>query len=87
MNLNNMEQLYSVRKKSGRYIVWCDECWYETTDCPYPHFTKAEAEKIVEQMKNHYCYDAYIEDKDGKALIKEAKPTTVEIKKAFFRKF
>ena len=82
-----MEQLYSVRKKSGRYIVWCDECWYETADYPYPYFTKERAEQIVEQMKKHYCYDAYIEDKDGNAIVKEAAPAPVEFKKAFFRKF
>ena len=82
-----MEQLYSVRKKSGRYIVWCDDCWYETSDCPHPFFTKEQAEKIVKQMRNHYCYDAYIEDENGNPVIKQAAPILKEIKKAFFRKF
>ena len=85
---NIMEQLYSVKKKSGRYIVWCDEHWYETVEYPYPHFSKAEAEAIVKQMRNHYCYDAVIEDKDGNlAENPAAKPIPTEIKKSFFKKF
>ena len=84
-----MEQLYSVKKKkSGLYIVWCDECWYETSEEPYPHFTKEEAEDIVKQMKNHYCYDAVIEDRNGNLLVKEqVTPMPAEFKKSFFKKF
>lgn len=84
-----MEQLYSVKKrKSGRYIVWCDECWYETTEQPYPHFTKKEAEAIVKQMKNHYCYDAVIEGKNGTLVVEpKENPMRIEVKKSFFKKF
>ena len=55
------ENLYSIRiDKGGRYVRYCDDCWYEATDTELRLFTKEEAEKIAAQMKNHYVYSVTI---------------------------
>lgn len=85
-----MEKMYSVKcPNTGKYIVWCDECWYETTTFPNPIYTKEQAEAIVKQMRNHYVYNAVLVDSNGKELVeklpnpmKEAEP-----QKSFFSKF
>ncbi len=64
-----MEKMYSVKTaRNGRYIVWCDEHWYETMPAPNPVYTKEEAEAIVKQLKNHYVYTAFLVDEDGNEL-------------------
>lgn len=51
---------------SGRYITWCDECWYETTNEPYLILeSREEAMAIAEQMRKHYTYKTVIVDSDG----------------------
>ena len=55
------ENLYSIRiDKGGRYVRYCDDCWYEATDTELRLFTKEEAEKIAAQMKTHYVYSVTI---------------------------
>ena len=55
------ENLYSIRiDKGGRYVRYCDDCWYDATDTELRLFTKEEAEKIAAQMKNHYVYSVTI---------------------------
>lgn len=84
-----MEKLYSVKLPStGKYILWCDECWYETTPVPNCNFTEEQAKAIVKQLRNHYTYNAIVVDKDGVELAKPAavNPMTT-VKKSFFRKF
>lgn len=52
--------------KSGRYIQYCDNCWYETFGAePLYTFTLERAHEIVNQMKNHYVYQMSIEGEDG----------------------
>lgn len=58
-----MDKLYSIKiNKTGRYVKYCDEHWYETSSEELRLFTKDEAEKIREQMKNHYVYALTISD-------------------------
>ena len=56
-----MDKLYSVKiNKSGRYVRYCDDCWYETATVELNLFTKEMAEEIVKQMRKHYVYDVTI---------------------------
>ena len=55
------KNLYSIKiDKTGRYVKYCDDCWYETCEEEFRFFTKEEAEKIRKQMKNHYVYKVTI---------------------------
>ena len=81
-----MENLYSVKcPNTGRYIVWCDEHWYETDKEPVTIFEKEKAEAIVKQLRNHYIYNAVVVDADGNELAaKEPEnPMKQEEKKSF----
>ena len=85
-----MEKMYSVKcPNTGRYIAWCDEHWYETTQFPNPIYTKEQAEAVVKQMQSHYTYNAILVDSEGNELvekkqnpIKPAKPAN-----SFFKNF
>ena len=56
-----MENLYSVKiNKTGRYVTYCDDCWYEASDSPMGRFTKDRAEEIAKQMRRHYVYDVTV---------------------------
>ena len=64
------ENLYSIRiDKSGRYVRYCDDCWYEATDTELRLFTKEEAEKIAAQMRNHYVYNVTISNGKERIVI------------------
>lgn len=69
-----MEQkLYSIKVNgSGRYITYCDDCWYETSEAEFPYFTKEQAEKIRKQLKSHYVYNVTISN--GDEVLAEEKP-------------
>lgn len=57
---------YGIKiSKSGRYITYCDKCWYETNKGPIFLFTKDQAKAIAEQMRNHYVYEVDIVGEDG----------------------
>ena len=52
-------------KKDGRYIQFCDDCWYDGVPYPLYKFTLEEARRIAGQMKNHYRYVIEIIGEDG----------------------
>ena len=52
-------------KKDGRYIQFCDDCWYDGVPYPLYKFTLEEARRIAGQMKNHYRYIIEIIGEDG----------------------
>ena len=52
-------------KKDGRYIQFCDDCWYDGVSYPLYKFTLEEAIRIAGHMKNHYCYVIEIIGEDG----------------------
>lgn len=57
--------MYSVQiKATGKYVKYCDDCWYETSNEPWNMYSKEEAEKIAHQMKKHYVYEVVISDGD-----------------------
>ena len=62
------EKLYSVRLKSGRYILNCDDNWYETCDYDNRFFTKEEALKIKDQLIHHFQYYAVLCSEDGEEV-------------------
>ena len=65
-----------------RYVSYCDECWYETTENPIYIFTEQEARKIAQQMKSHYVYDISVIAEDGTTVFSTKKnPMTVETEK------
>ena len=71
-------------KKDGRYIQFCDDCWYDGVPYPLYKFTLEEAHRIAGQMKNHYCYVIEIIGEDGVVAekinwIKTPKPATVTV--------
>lgn len=51
-------ELYSIEINTytspKRYIAFCDDRWYETTDNSLPVYTKQEVDKIVTQLQKHY---------------------------------
>ena len=49
----------------GRYIQFCDDCWYDGVSYPLYKFTLEEARRIAGQMKNHYRYVIEIIGEDG----------------------
>ena len=54
-------ELYSVKNvKTNRYIIHCDENWYEATAGEMRLFTKPQAESIAKQLRQHYVYDVVI---------------------------
>ena len=68
----------------GRYIQFCDDCWYDGVSYPLYKFTLEEAIRIAGQMKNHYCYVIEIIGEDGVVAekinwIKTPKPATVTV--------
>lgn len=70
------EKLYPIKiNKTGRYIVHCDENWYETDSVPAMKFTKQECDSIVKQLKNHYVYSVTIE---GLEPVIDVKPVEVK---------
>ena len=55
------KNLYSVRiNRTGKYVKYCDDCWYETIDEELRVFSKDRAEQVVKQMRSHYVYDVTI---------------------------
>ena len=67
------EKLYSIKiDKSGRYVRFCDDCWYETDETELRIFTREQCERIKAQMKNHYVYKVTISD--GEETILEDAP-------------
>lgn len=69
-------ETYPVKlKKTGRYIKWCDESWYETSNEPWAKFPIEEAQKVVTRLRRHYVFDAFIEghDKAPKPITKPKK--------------
>ena len=71
-------------KKDGRYIQFCDDCWYDGVPYPLYKFTLEEARRIAGQMKNHYRYVIEIIGEDGVVAekinwIKTPKPATVTV--------
>ena len=75
---------------TGRYIVWCDECWYETTDNKHLALdSKEEAMAIAQQMRKHYTYKTVIVDSDvNEEVVDFLKKTTNPMKEeSFFEEF
>ena len=67
------QKLYSIRiDKTGRYVTYCDKCWYETGEDELRIFTKEQCERIKAQMKNHYVYKLTISD--GEEIILQDLP-------------
>lgn len=71
-------------KKDGRYVQFCNDCWYDGFPYPLYMFTLEEAHRIAEQMKKHYCYVIEIIGEDGVVAekinwIKTPKPATVTV--------
>lgn len=55
--------MYSVQiKATGKYVKYCDDCWYETSTDRWGNYTKEEAEKIAKRMQKHYVYSVIISD-------------------------
>ena len=55
------KNLYSVRiNRTGKYVKYCDDCWYETIDEELRVFSKDRAEQVAKQMRSHYVYDVTI---------------------------
>lgn len=61
-----MEKLYTVKINStGRFIAWCNECWYETSPEKIFNYTHEQAVSVANQMRNHYTYEVTLVGQDG----------------------
>ena len=65
---------YAVRVRDGRWLNYCDECWYETIEFPKYQYTKEEAMAIAKQMQNHYVYKCWIENADETIVVDRFAP-------------
>lgn len=75
--------MYAIKiNKTHRYISYCDECWYETSEVPIYVYTKDQALAIAEQMKNHYVYSVTISDREGNSEIVGTNPMKETVKAA-----
>jgi hypothetical protein len=84
-----MDKMYSVKiNKSGRYVRYCDDCWYEADTCDVGRFSKERAEEIAKQMRKHYVYDVTISNGDDTRVfgLKPAKPQATAEKPAGVKK-
>ena len=77
------EKLYSIKiDKGGRYIRYCDDCWYETCESEFRFFTKEQALRIREQLRNHYVYSVTISNGEEtiptESPVKKQKPVEAE---------
>lgn len=77
--------MYSVQiKATGKYVKYCDDCWYEVSKEPWRLYTKDEAEKIAKQMRKHYVYAVIISDGEQDTYevsrTKKSEPIQVEKK-------
>ena len=52
--------LYKVKVHEGRFLKWCDDTWFETTDKEPQLYTLDEANKMVKLLRKHYIYNAKI---------------------------
>ena len=68
------EKLYAIKidragrfdsSKKNRYILCCDDNWYETTNNPTPLFTYNQARDIAKMLPNHYVYIVTLIDSNG----------------------
>ena len=59
--------LYTIKlgKDYIRYILDCDEHWFETTSAPTYIYTYEQAKAVVKQLKSHYVWMATIIGQDG----------------------
>lgn len=58
--------MYAIKiNKSGRYILWVNDCWYETRKEPSYLYTREECDKAFELLRKHYVYAITIIDEDG----------------------
>lgn len=79
--------MYSIQiKATGRYVKYCDDCWYETSKEPWSMYTKDEALSIAQKMRKHYVYSVIISDGEEDTFEyngpKKQEPVQVE-KKSF----
>ena len=79
-----MEDKYAIRLGNDRYILWIDECWYETTRLPVFDFKFSDLNNIKKWLVSHYQYKAtFIQEKTGKEIkwdyFAEKKNTTQSI--------
>lgn len=57
-----------VGKEQNRSILWCDNCWYETTSGRNCVFSKEQALEIVKKLKLHFQYFVHLIGEDGSDL-------------------
>jgi len=68
--------MYAIKiSKTGRYINYCDKCWYETINEPVYLYSYEQAKEIALQMREHYVYRVELISKDG----------TIEVVDAFYK--
>lgn len=86
--------MYAIKiNRSGRFIQWVNDRWYETDKEPSYIFSREECDKLFAQLRKHYVYDITIVDADGNEevlsafankttiLTKNGLPKTVAIRK------
>ena len=68
---------YGVKTAPGRYIIWCDDKWYETVkQDTRPFSTKEDALKAVQQLVEHFQYHVVLISEEGEQPYDFGKPTT-----------
>ena len=73
------EKLYPIRfNKTGKYLKYCDEHWYETDSAPTMKYTEQECRALVKQLKNHYVYDVTIEGLEPVVDVKPVEKTSIK---------
>lgn len=78
--------MYAIKiNKTGRYLLWCDDNWYETSSYASYRFTQEQADIIRKQLKKHYVYYVTLEAEATEEKPKTAKTETTVAKKSPFK--
>lgn len=52
-----------------RYVLNCDDRWYEASTFKSFDFTKEDVERIIQQLKKHYQTKVYVLDMNGNVVL------------------
>jgi hypothetical protein len=52
-----------------RYILNCDDHWYEASTFKSFNFTKEDVERIIQQLKKHFQSKVFVLDMNGNIVL------------------
>ena len=75
---------YGILTAPGRFITWCDNKWYETTNIDTRPFSLDEALQCIKQLVEHFQYHVTLISDDGIQEYEFGKPVTKNVTSSIF---